>query len=500
MNDPIKIETLLGSDDTLLRQYHNKIKYDLYTNIKGDQRTGSHLIDIGSGRGGDLGKYRGGKFTKILSIEPHEPYYNEFLERLESSFKDLKPLVTTLLAGGEESQRILQTVKDTFGNELGKAPLTISMMLSLSFFWLNGSSMLYQLANTINLIKEAYYSNGGKTGNLRFIFLTIEGERTYNLMTANNNFVDLNGTTLSYFPEKETVHIHIPDSIVTEQDEGLVNLYQLRNLTNMDVVYEKEATENKMLSEPEKILTSLYVYGEYVVNNSSFILYPKDNLKNTVKKIIDAETFEEPEVPVKKLPFPKSPRSRSVSPVKTPVPEYETVFDKLEQLELPVPEELKNYPEDNSKEKDETLKISIKTGYVDDEGYYVPSESNSTLFECIIKYFNPEAPYVPMNEVIKYRNEMALSIRNTNPFDNANRSIFVSAGKGFLKDVSVNKTDAVTWIASDNELPPPYLVWIPDTIGVNLKVNGENYLTTRISNELETIVLKYENKHYRVKI
>jgi hypothetical protein len=95
---------------------------------------------------------------------------------------------------------------------------------------------------------------------------------------------------------------------------------------------------------------------------------------------------------------------------------------------------------------------------------------------------------------------MALSIRNTNPFDNVGRSIFVSAGKGFLKEVSVNKPDAVSWISSDNELPPPYLVWIPDMIGVNLRVNGEDYLTTRISNELGTIVLKYENKHYRLKV
>lgn len=505
INDPITIETLLGKDDTMLRQYHNDIKRDLYSHIKKyvdsktkrDQEYKSHLIDIGSGRGGDLSKYKFGGFTKILAIEPYEPNYNEFIERLESSFKDLKPKITTLLAGGEESQRILQTVKDTFGDELGKAPLTISMMLSLSFFWLNGSSMLYQLANTINLIKEAYYSAkdkvsgseafGGKDGGLRFIFLTIEGERTYNLMTANNNFVDLNGTTLSYFPEKETVHIHIPNSIVTEQDEGLVNLYQLRNLTSMDVVYEKDANDNRMLSEPEKILTSLYVYGEYVVNNSSFTLYPKEN-QNIVKKITDAETFEE-------RTENKKVRSRSVSPVKTPIPVYETVFDKLENMELPIPEELKT-----EEEKEDELKISIKTGYVDDEGYYVPSESNSTLFECIIKYFNPEAPYVPMNEVIKYRNEMALSIRNTNPFDNAERSIFVSAGKGFLKEVSVNKTDAVSWIASDNELSPPYLVWIPDTIGVNLQVNGEKYLTTRISNELETIVLKYENKHYKVKV
>ena len=220
-------------------------------------------------------------------------------------------------------------------------------------------------------------------------------------------------------------------------------------------------------------------------NNGTFNIYESIKESRKQDKIINLE----------KVQTPKR-RSRTPSPTRPKTPVVETIFDKLENIELPIPEELRN--QDNSKE--ETLKLSIKTGYVDDDGYYVPSESNSSLFECIIKYFNPEAPYVPMNEVIKYRNEMALSIRNTNPFDNANRSIFVSAGKGFLKDVSVNKTDAVTWIASDNELPPPYLVWIPDTIGVNLKVNGENYLTTRISNELGTIVLKYENKHYKLKV
>jgi len=517
MNDPVETTTLFGKDDVLLRQYHGDIKRELFEKTKYDIKRGSHLIDIGAGRGGDIGKYKNGHFSKILSIEPYEPYYNEFLERLsQKSNDDIRPRITTLMCGGEASQLIIKTVKETFGDELGKVPLTISMMLSLSFFWLNEANMLYQLANTINLIKEAYYDSGGKEGDLRFIFLTIEGERTYNLMTSNNNFVDLNRITLSYFPESETVHIHIPDSIVTEQDEGLVNLYQLRNLTSMDVVYEKEANENLMLSKSEKILSSLYVYGEYVINKSSFVVFknnieiPKNNM--IIEVVSESETSKEmnfsgsetsKDIVSENKIF--KPISRSVSPTRPKIHEEpETIFDKLENLELPIPDELKTEEEklkaslpDNT---NDYLKISIKTGYIDDEGYYVPSESNSTLFECIIKYFNPEAPYVPMNEVIKYRNEMALSIRNTNPFDNANRSIFVSAGKGFLKDVSVNKTDAVSWIASDNELSPPYLVWIPDTIGVNLQVNGEYYLTTRISNELDTIVMKYENKHYRLKI
>jgi hypothetical protein len=487
INDPLEIETLLGKDDTLLRQYHNDVKRRLFSNIKGNQRTGSHLIDIGAGRGGDLSKYKSGHFTKILAIEPYEPNYKEFLRRLsQKSNDDIRTKINTLMCGGEEYQLILQKVKETFGDELGKAPLTISMMLSLSFFWLNGSSMLYKLANTINLIKEAFYDAGGKSGELRFIFLTIEGERTYNLLTSNDNYIKLNNTTLSYYPEKEMVLINIPDSIVTQQEEGLVNLFQLRNLTNMDVVYEKDASGDKMLSKDELTLTSLYVYGEYVINNSSFVIYEKSPIEEIKEdKIIKLDDVETPKR-----------RSRTPSPTRPKTPVLETIFDKLENIEL------KN--QDDSKElkteEENELKLSIKTGYIDDEGYYVPAESNSTLFECIIKYFNPDVPYVPMNEVIKYRNEMALSIRNTNPFDHANRSIFVSAGKGFLKEVSVNKTDAVTWIASDNELSPPYLVWIPDMIGVNLRVNNENYLTTRISNELDTIVLKYENKHYKVKV
>ena len=490
INSPIELETLLGKDDTLLRQYHNDVKRDLFKNIKGNQRTGSHLIDIGAGRGGDLIKYKVGHFTKILAIEPYEPNYKEFLERLsQSKNSDIRPIVNTLMCGGEDYQLILQTVKETFGDELGKAPLTISMMLSLSFFWLHGADKLYQLANTINLIKEAFYAAGGKTGELRFIFLTIEGERTYNLLTANDNYVKLNNTTISYFPEQETVLINIPDSIVTDQEEGLVNLFQFRNLTNMDVVYEKDASGNKMLSSAELTITSLYVYGEYIINNSAFSIYPNK------KDIVNDEDNKDEIIALDSIQTPKK-RSRSPSPSRVKTPAVETIFDKLEKLELVVPEELRNQDDSTN----DYLKLSIKTGYVDDEGYYVPSESNSTLFECIIKYFNPEAPYIPMNEVVKYRNEMALSIRNTNPFDNANRSIFVSAGKGFLKEVSVNKPDAVSWISSDNELPPPYVVWIPDTIGVNLKINGENYYTTRISNELETIVLKYENKHYKLKI
>jgi hypothetical protein len=390
----------------------------------------------------------------------------------------------TLQAGGEEYENIIAATRATFGNDFGRKPLYISMMLSLSFFW-KSREMLEQLANTINLIKDEYYRSipKGSKNQIKFLFFTIEGERTLKFFEEHDNSAVLNGVIMNY--KDDVVYIDIRGSIVENQTEYIVKLKELFAITDMKLKYEKSANHEKLLSENEKKLTSLYVYGEYIINNSTFNIYESIKESRKQDKIINLE----------KVQTPKR-RSRTPSPTRPKTPVVETIFDKLENIELPIPEELRN--QDNSKE--ETLKLSIKTGYVDDEGYYVPSESNSSLFECIIKYFNPEAPYVPMNEVIKYRNEMALSIRNTNPFDNANRSIFVSAGKGFLKDVSVNKTDAVTWIASDNELPPPYLVWIPDTIGVNLKVNGENYLTTRISNELETIVLKYENKHYRVKI
>jgi len=449
INDPIMEETITGKDIVLMRKAHNSYKRSVLGNelIK----MNSHLIDIGSGRGGDLDKLY--KFSKVLFVEPDSDNLKELKHRMS---QNILPEVSkkVLQAGGEDSQKILVAAKEHFGNDFGKKPLYISMMLSLSFFW-KSKNFLQQLCNTINLLKEAYFAAGGKEMN--FLYMTIEGERTYDLLNKNNNFIKLNDVSISYYPEKELVHLSFPGkTIVNEQDEYLVNLYELFNLTTMEPIYEKVADDEKFLSKAEKILSSLYVYGQAKINNSPFVLYER-----------------EPEIPM-----PKVPENKSISNF------IETISDKSPKMY-------------SVKDKDNIPDIKeIKL----EEKIFIPQKSNSTLFECIIKYFNKDSDEIPYNEVVKYRNAIALSVKQVNPFDVKGRSIYESAGKGIIKRLSKNEEDAIEWISSDNELKPKYIAWLPDVIGANLQVNDVLYPTKIQNEDVETIHLLYENKSYRLRL
>jgi len=421
LNDPIEEDTLLGNTIILMRKYHNQVKREIFDNVSGYD---NHLIDIGSGRGGDITKLK--HFSKILAIEPNENNMKEFKRRLSQKSMEIQSKFATLQAGGEEYENIIGAVRATFGNDFGRKPLYISMMLSLSFFW-KSREMLEQLANTINLIKDEYYRNVPKelkTANgpkypVKFLFFTIEGERTLKFFKENNDSVVLNGVIMNY--KDDVVYIDIRGSIVENQTEYIVKLKELFDITDMKLNYEKNATHEKLLSENEKKLTSLYVYGETELPPKSVYLFRKSaSPKNKNSEVVFPEELEETEV-----------------------------------LEIP---EL---------------------------------STNNTLFEALFRAFNPESKdYIDPRYVILYRKEFADAIDKTNPYDLGQRSVFESAGDGFLEKVSIDIDHAKAWIFSNNELTPEYISWIPDVIGANIVVNGNEFKTSTVSGDI--INLDYE--------
>jgi len=121
-----------------MRKYHNTRKEQFL-----ELAQPGRLLDLGSGRGGDLGKWeRIGKFTSILAVEPNASNLKEFRKRLDDTYKSLQGKVLTLQAGAEDSDKIIAALD-------GKAD-TIAMMLSLTFFF-QSQSMLDQLMTTLDL-------------------------------------------------------------------------------------------------------------------------------------------------------------------------------------------------------------------------------------------------------------------------------------------------------------------------------------------------------------
>jgi hypothetical protein len=118
---------------------------------------------------------------------------------------------------------------------------------------------------------------------------------------------------------------------------------------------------------------------------------------------------------------------------------------------------------------------------------------HNTLFAALFQSYNPEKinEIVPQH-ILLYRKEISEAIEKENPYDLESRSIYESAGYGFLAKVSTEIDHAKAWIFSENELSPEYISWIPDVIGANLVVNGLEYSTSLpCSNH---IYLDYEPK------
>ncbi len=261
INSPIPVETLLGKSMQLLRMYHNNIKYDILTrNIVPD----SHLIDIGSGAGGDLNKWLKGKYSKVLAIEPNEIHIKEFKSRLENY--PGKEKINLLKSGGEETEKIMNAVIETFGDELGNKPVYISMMLSLSFFF-GDKYMLKGLCETLLSIKSLVKEKNSLQ-DVRFLFFTIEESRELSLFEKYDNFIDFPGVKIRYNSDTEKVFISFPDSqtILGEQEEYLVKLDEMLNILEGKIEYLKDANSDKeLLSKYEKEFSSMYVYGSYIL-------------------------------------------------------------------------------------------------------------------------------------------------------------------------------------------------------------------------------------------
>ena len=451
LNDPIQEKTLLGDSLQLVRKYHNRVKKELLESVPGDD---NHLIDIGFGKGGDITKMK--KFSKVLAIEPNPENMKKSKERLSRKSKEVQSKFATLETGGENFEKIIESVRVTFGNDFGRKQLYISMMLSLSFFW-KSKEMLQQLANTINLIKEEYYKSVPKelknVNHVKFLFMTIEGNKVVKFLKEHDNSIQLNEAFLSLssngvskgIPRDskeslgEVVYIDFPGTIVENQTEYPVILSELRDLTDMTILYEKEANQEKLLSENEKKYTSLYVYGEYDLPDKPIYLFRS----------------------MEKLKISDSSESK----------------DSESQEDIVIPEDI----ESKDSEKESFFEIP----------------TNNTLFAALFQALrikdsleSEKDQEVKPEYVLLFRKEISEAIDKVNPYSLEGKNIFESASEGFLEKISIDIDHAKAWIMSDNELPPEYISWIPDVIGSNLNINGIEYKTSLPSSN--TINLDYE--------
>lgn len=261
---PITKETLIGNDLNLMRRYHNVIKRNLF-GFK--TYVGKTLLDIGSGRGGDVSKWKAAGFDKIIAVEPNQENILELQKRVDLA--NMTDKVYIVNAKGEDSDIIKEAILQFTGQN--KVDV-ISFMLSLSFFWENKDTY----SKLIETIQSTLSNNG------QLLIFTIDGKYVKEYYDSGERV--FNNDVLQLDINDDSVYIDIKDSIVNKQNEWLVNLEELSNSLKLKQISYTHADEQQFLNSTEKLLTYLYSSVKYEYNG--IINNDNKNIKPVVRKII----------------------------------------------------------------------------------------------------------------------------------------------------------------------------------------------------------------------
>jgi hypothetical protein len=256
--NPISETTIRGRDLIMMRRYHNKFKrYLLKEYIKGKT-----LVDIGSGKGGDLHKWKE-LGINVLAVEPSREHIDEFTRRLlqtkfktsdNVSFKFENTTIHILNEYGQNTDNIINAYNKYISTN--KKASCVSIFNALTFFFENEET-LNSLINTISNLLEL---NG------YFIGMVMDGNLVRKILTNRTEISDYGWkiTKKSEFtdsPYGNKIEIHLEDTIVTNQTEYLVDFDELTNkLSEKNIVLDTMyVLENKELSLSQEKLNSLYI-------------------------------------------------------------------------------------------------------------------------------------------------------------------------------------------------------------------------------------------------
>lgn len=170
--NPIDLSTICGKNLITMRKFHNRVKEEM---LSAYLRPGDTIIDIGSGRGGDLDKWRELGLKKVYAIEPN-PINSAELKRRYTIDKNNKrlikkmPDVELLEFGAENTDKINKII--TNGND-GNVNSTKAIVSFFSMTYFGESQEKYDdLLKTIDLIPSEGF----------FIGAVMDGRRTEDLL------------------------------------------------------------------------------------------------------------------------------------------------------------------------------------------------------------------------------------------------------------------------------------------------------------------------------
>ena len=225
IQSPLTFETLAGDNLQRMRRYSNLAKSKM---LRRELKQGDTILDIGSGRGGDLGKWESLGLSKVFVVEPDDENSEELARRkTQGKYKVNVAIIST---GAEDTSTVLAGIHNS-----SATINAVTAFFSLTFF-MQSQEVYNGLLQTLDKVLSA----GGK-----FIGIVMDGLLTRELLEEHTSkggkgkYVgkSQDGTTLLTIREKEfkepsdedafgnEITIDIPEegSMVKKQTEWLFN-------------------------------------------------------------------------------------------------------------------------------------------------------------------------------------------------------------------------------------------------------------------------------------
>jgi mRNA capping enzyme/mRNA capping enzyme, C-terminal domain len=297
IHEPVELSTIAGEDLVIMRKVHNKVKnFELEKYLKPD----NIIIDIGSGRGGDLKKWRELKLNRIYAIEPNNKNSKELVKRLkedQEKFGDEMPDVELLSFGAENTEKI----KERIGADISKLNAIISFF-SLTFFG-EDAEKYNGLLETLDIIPEGGF----------FIGAVMDGKSVFNLINKERKDKSRSLKQINKDIEKLNEQISKIISGIDVKNESKISNIQQRiselgelsfkaknNLSNT-TKKSKIAELNEKLTEYEKESEQLKIKLNKIKEKYQYSVKNKDNLEKYEEKIKMLELEKEIFVPEKNI-------------------------------------------------------------------------------------------------------------------------------------------------------------------------------------------------------
>ncbi len=285
-NDPITIETITGRNLILLFKNNNVIKSKLIDRID----KGSVILDIGSGPGGDIGKWKRAELGRVYALEPDPDNLKEL--EIRRKFYDMEKIITIIPSEAEDFKDIevaldgrkVDVVTSMFSLSFFEDFKTISTILerflkpngSFIYFTIDGDAVRETFKPTLNIVGKYEGVNSFKYGlSSRDLFKLMKegGDKSNEFKPFLGE--DVFERTLFEITKVDdnVIDITIVGSKTAErQREFLVNITQLHqtlHFNNFKSILRERADKETFLPEESFRITNLYSYGEFSRRKSS---------------------------------------------------------------------------------------------------------------------------------------------------------------------------------------------------------------------------------------